>query len=178
VCAEHVFDLDPTTNTSPLPPPPPDDIVVTLNSWEHATSSWSKDEDLVVTSIPSAGLGLEVTVTPFGAGSNTLNLFAGEQVLSAFGQFHDGELYVVAILDNAGTRQVVLAYGEPGSLDVTPLNYNAEDLPSAAAGAEPAEVALFVDDDRIAVAMTMVDFAAGPGEYADAVGWVFLGPPQ
>ncbi len=177
VCAEHFFGLDPTTNDAPLPPPAPYDVVVTGNSWERATSSWSKDEDLVVTSIPFGGLGLDVMVTPLGMPTYSLTLFDGEQVLSAFGQWHDGELYVVAILNIKGTRQVVLAYGVPGSLDITPLKYDSNDLPASAAAAEPSEVALFVDDDRIAVAMTMIDFAA-EAEYGDAVGWVFLGPPQ
>jgi len=174
MCAEHAFGLDLDANDAPTPP---DDLIVTSNSWERATSSWSKAEDLVVTAIPFGGLGLDVKVTPLGMPSESLTLFAGEQVVSAYGQLHDEELYVVAILETKGTRQVMLAYGEPQTLEVTTLNVHAEDLPVLAANAQPAQVALFVDDDRVAVAMTLIDPAAGEDAYADAVGWTFLGPP-
>jgi len=177
VCADYFFDLDPTTTAAPQPPAI-DPVLVTGGDSDYAVSNWSKTEDLVVTSIPFGGLGLDVTITPAGGGTQVLRLFDTDDVVSAYGQWHDGEIYVAAILEDVGGRRVVMAYGPPGDLDLTQLKYDPDDLPIKAAAAEPDQVALFVDDERIAVAMTMVDDAALATDNNDTVGWVFLGPPE
>ena len=150
-----------------------------------SVSSWNKTRDQVVVSrradaYGAPAPGLDVTIRRYGEAPETLSLFEGDVVLSAYGQWYDGELYVVAVVeDTPGDRSVYLAYGPPDlPLDEALLNYNVDDLPDRAKAAIPSEVALFVDAERIAVAMTMVDESAGEGEYNDTVGWLFLGPPN
>ncbi len=173
VCSEYTFDLAADAGSDPVL----FDSQTVGDAWDQANSNWNKTDDRLVTTIPFSGTGLDVVLAPAGQGTVTIPLFAGENVISAYGQYYDGEIYVAAILEQKGVRNVYLAYGVPGSVDVTPLKYDPDDLPTNASGAEPYEIALFVDNDRIAVAMTMVD-EGSTEDYPDTVGWVFLGPPQ
>jgi len=169
-CSEHTFDLDPTTASDPVLV----DSVLETGPWRSTRSTWSKDDSAMTVSIPLSGPGLEVVATPVGAASTTTTVLDTDTVWAAQGQVHDGEYYIAAIL---GGGDVVLVHGVPGSMETFALNWT-ERLPTAATSAAPKDVALFVDDDRIAVALTLEDASAGPEELNDALGWVFLGLPN
>ena len=97
------------------------------------------------------------------------DLFTGETVLSADAMLYDDQIFGVAVLDVGGVPTVRLVHGVHPALVELDLPYAHPGLPDA----EPREVSLYVDADRVAVAVSGYDPSGTDDQ--DTVGWVFLG---
>ncbi len=114
----------------------------------------------------------EYLVTPAGQGTSTLfpTVPNGEVVIHADVDSHDGITYVLGIVElTSGDREVWLQVGDKaGGWTETNLDY----VPFIA-DTVPTGVGLFVDADRVVVAVT----ATAPGySGVGTLGWTFLGP--
>lgn len=115
------------------------------------------------------GDGLLVRDTAFGVDYPLLD---GSSVLSADAVLLDDELFVAAIIDDAGERVVRLTYGPQGDFATLDLPFVGAPVPDPV----PEHVALHADGDRVLVAVTARDRTGTPNQ--DVVGWMFLGTPQ
>jgi hypothetical protein len=107
-----------------------------------------------------------------------VSLTAVGDVLSVDGIALDDKYYLVLLeASESGPPTIRLIFNDVGapatSATVVPLNFES---PITAPNAVPVEVTMHADDDRIAVAVVAHDPLV-PVQ-ADAVGWLFLGPPQ
>lgn len=78
---------------------------------------------------------------------------------------HGNDLYVAGILNNA-SNDVYLQYGNPTNPTYVNLHFDP-------VNARPSGISLYVDDDRVAIAVSTLSTTTSE----DGVTWMFLGPP-
>ena len=102
-------------------------------------------------------------------GAQDYDLFTGENVLSADAMLYNGNIYAAAVVNSGGGTLVRLLHGPYNNMTTLDFPFASENAPDARAE----HVSIFVDDDRIALAVSGYDGTQNTNQ--DAVGWVFLG---
>lgn len=137
--------------------------------WRSGALHTSRLGEELRTLLPRTGPGVFIE----GDLPSRYPLLPGEAVLSADAQLWNGDLYMAVVVDDPA-RPIRLLHGDPASPQETNLTFVP---PVGFEDVVPSEVAIHVDDDRIAVAVTALDPASGPGNRNDVLGWLFLGLP-
>lgn len=138
-----------------------DDVSLALSGsqpWAaYAAVSAGEADDIIVLVDPVAGVTLD-------DGSSSSVLYSGNQVFYASASMApNGTMYVAAVLDNAGTTEAWLSYGDPaGTMTDVVIP-----VPN---GVIPTGAAVYADNNRVFYAVSGNDGIDG------YVGWTFLGP--
>ena len=164
-CTEVEFDINQSSgdpfqvNRTPNP----------AEMWRAASLHTSRLGEDLRTLLPLAGPGVFLE----GDIPLAIQLLDTELVLAADAQLWNGELYMAVVVDDPKSP-IRLIHGDPDKPQETNLTFVP---PEGFEGVTPADIAIHVDDDRIAVAVTALDPSSAPGAQNDVLGWLFLGLP-